>query len=92
MTNSVNSFKHLDELFAQVFGEQDKYFTENRMSVRIHDEVHHEYTTVPKKQSRMQRMKTQIDFNIRKFTGHRYVGNGIRAVSKRKFDISPEVK
>ena len=48
MTNSVNSFKHLDELFAQVFGEQDKYFTENRMSVRIHDEVHHEYTTVPK--------------------------------------------
>ena len=58
MTNSVNSFKHLDELFAQVFGEQDKYFTENRMGARIHDEVHHEYTTVPKKQSRMQRMKT----------------------------------
>lgn len=48
MTNSVNSFKHLDELFAHVFGEQDKYFTENRMSVRIQDEVHHEYTTVPK--------------------------------------------
>ncbi len=86
MTNSVNSFKHLDELFAQVFGEQDKYFTENRMSVRIHDEVHHEYTTVPKKQSRMQRMKTQIDFNIRKFTGHRYVGNGIKAGNKRKFN------
>ena len=42
MTNSVNSFKHLDELFAQVFGEQDKYFTENRMSVRIHDKVHHD--------------------------------------------------
>ena len=81
MANSVNSFKHLDELFAQVFGEQDKYFTENR-----HDEVHHEYTTVPKKQSRMQRMKTQIDFNIRKFTGHRYVGNGIKAVNKRKFN------
>ena len=57
MTNSVNSFKHLDELFAQVFGEQDKYFTENRMGVRIQDEVHHECTTVPKKQSRIQRMK-----------------------------------
>lgn len=34
----------------------------------------------------MQRMKTQIDFNIRKFTGHRYVGNGIKAVNKRKFN------
>ena len=62
MANSVNSFKHLDELFAQVFGEQDKYFTENRMSACIHDEVHHEYTTVPKKQSRMQRMETQNRF------------------------------
>ena len=89
MTNSVNSFKHLDELFAQVFGEQDKYLTESRMGVRIQDEVHHECTTASKKQSRMQRMKTQIDFNIRKFTGHRYVGNGIKAVNKRKFN--PEV-
>jgi predicted ester cyclase len=89
MTNSVNSFKHLDELFAQVFGEQDKYFTENRMGVRIHDEVHHEYTTVPKKQSRMQRMRTQLNFNLRKFTNHRLVGNGIKVVNKRKFN--PEV-
>ena len=87
MTNSVNSFRHLDELFAKVFGEQDKYFTESGMSVRVTDEVHHEYTTVPKKQSRMQRMKTQLNFN--KFTNHRYVGNGIKAVNKRKFN--PEV-
>ena len=86
MTNSVNSFRHLDELFAKVFGEQDKYFTESGMSVRVTDEVHHEYTTVPKKQSRIQRMKPQIDFNIRKFTGHRYVGNSIKAVNKRKFN------
>ena len=89
MTNSVNSFRHLDELYAKVFGEQDKYFTESGMSVRVTDEVHHQHTTVPKKQSRMQRMRTQLNFNIRKFTNHRYVGNGIKAVNKRKFN--PEV-
>lgn len=89
MTNSVNSFHHLDELFAKVFGEQDKYFTESGISAHVTDEVHQQHTPTPKKPTRMQRMKTQLNFNINKFTNHRYVGNGIRAVNKRKFN--PEV-
>lgn len=89
MANSVNSFHHLDELFAKVFGEQDKYFTEHMDSKR-EDDYDRQYMHPPKKKSRMQRMKTQVNFNIRKFTDHRYVGNGIRAVNKRKFN--PEVK
>ena len=86
MTNSVNSFRHLDELYAKVFGEQDKYFTESGMSVRVTDEVHHQHTTVPKNNRVYNAWKPQIDFNIRKFTGYRYVGNGIKAVNKRKFN------
>ena len=86
MTNSVNSFKHLDELFAQVFGEQDKYFTENRMSVRIHDKVHHDTQLYQRNNRVCNAWKPKIDFNIRKFTGHRYVGNGIKAGNKRKFN------
>lgn len=90
MTNSVNSFRHLDELFAKVFGGQDKYFTEHMDSKRVEDDYDRQYAQPAKKKSRMQRMKTQLNFNIRKFTNHRYVGDGIKAVNKRKFN--PEVK
>ena len=86
MTNSVNSFRHLDELFAKVFGEQDKYFTEHMDSKRAEDDYDHQYAQPAKKKSRMQRMKTQINFNLRKFTNHRYVGDGIKVVNKRKFN------
>ena len=88
MTNSVNSFKQLDQLFAEVFGQQDEYFTD-RKEAAIEDDYDRQYMQTPKKKSRMQRMKTQINFNLRKFTNHRYVGNGIKVVNKRKFN--PEV-
>lgn len=84
MTNSVNSFKQLDQLF----GQQDEYFTD-RKEAAIEDDYDRQYMQTPKKKSRMQRMRTQLNFNIRKFTNHRYVGNGIKAVNKRKFN--PEV-
>lgn len=89
MTNSVNSFKQLDQLFAEVFGEQDKYFTELGLDKRTNDEAYRQPVSTPNKPTRMQRMRTQLNFNIRKFTNHRYVGNGIKAVNKRKFN--PEV-
>ena len=85
MTNSANSFKQLDQLFAEVFGRQDEYFTD-RKEAAIEDDYDRQYMQTPKKKSRMQRMKTQINFNLRKFTSHRYVGNGIKAVNKRKFN------
>lgn len=85
MTNSVNSFKQLDQLFAEVFGRQDEYFTDRKEAV-IEDDYDRPYAQAPKKKSRMQRMKTQLNFNIRKFTNHRYVGDGIQAVNKRKFN------
>ena len=88
MTNSVNSFKQLDQLFAEVFGQQDEYFTD-RKEAAIEDDYDRQSIQTPKKKSRMQRMRTQINFNIRKFTNHRYVGDGIKAVNKRKFN--PEV-
>lgn len=88
MTNSVNSFKQLDQLFAEVFGQQDEYFTD-RKEAAIEDDYDRQYMQTPKKKSRMQRMKTQINFNLRKFTNHRLVGNGIKVVNKRKFN--PEV-
>ena len=88
MTNSVNSFKQLDQLFAEVFGQQDEYFTD-RKEAAIEDDYDRQSMQTPKKKSRMQRMKTQINFNLRKFTNHRYVGNGIKVVNKRKFN--PEV-
>ena len=89
MTNSVNSFKQLDQLFAEVFGRQDEYFTDRKEAV-IEDDYDRQYMQTPKKKpTRMQRMKPQLNFNINKFTNHRYVGNGIKAVNKRKFN--PEV-
>lgn len=88
MTNSVNSFKQLDQLFAEVFGRQDEYFTDRKDVVK-EDGYDRQSIQTPKKKSRMQRMRTQLNFNIRKFTNHRYVGNGIKAVNKRKFN--PEV-
>ena len=88
MTNSVNSFKQLDQLFAEVFGQQDEYFTDHAKAI-MEDDYDRQSIQTPKKKSRMQRMRTQLNFNIRKFTNHRYVGNGIKAVNKRKFN--PEV-
>lgn len=88
MTNSVNSFKQLDQLFAEVFGQQDEYFT-NRKDVVKEGGYDRQHKQTPKKKSCMQRMKTHINFNLRKFTNHRYVGNGIKVVNKRKFN--PEV-
>lgn len=88
MTNSVNSFKQLDQLFAEVFGQQDEYFTD-RKEAAIENDYDRQSIQTPKKKSRMQRMRTQLNFNIRKFTNHRYVGDGIKVVNKRKFN--PEV-
>ena len=88
MTNSVNSFKQLDQLFAEVFGQQDEYFTDRKDAVK-EGGYDRQYMQTPKKKSRMQRMRTQINFNLRKFTNHRLVGNGIKVVNKRKFN--PEV-
>ena len=85
MTNSVNSFKQLDQLFAEVFGQQDEYFTD-RKETAIEDGYDRQSIQTPKKKSRMQRMKTQLNFNLRKFTNHRLVGNGIKVVNKRKFN------
>ena len=80
MTNSVNSFQDLGTLLGNMLNQADAY---NEQPER---------PTTPKKPSRYQRMKVQLDFNIRKFTNHRYVGKGVKAVSIRKFNIKPEVK
>ena len=89
MTNSVNSFKQLDQLFAEVFGQQDEYFTDHAKAI-MEDDYDCQSIQTPKKKSRMRRMRTQLNFNLRKFTNHRLVGNGIKVVNKRKFN--PEVK
>lgn len=90
MANSVNSFKSIDQLFAQVFNEAEEQFN-SQIGIRYRDEMHQPVNVAPKKRSMRQRMKTQINFNIRKFTKHRLVGDGVKAVTKRKFDINPEV-
>lgn len=89
MNNTVNSFQDLDKLFGTMLNDMaDTVLGDSH----YHDEEEYQpRRQVAKKPSRYQRMKTQINFNIRKFTNHRYVGNGIRAVSKRKFNINPEV-
>ena len=88
MTNSVNSFKQLDQLFAEVFGQQDEYFTDRKEAI-MEDGYDRKSIQTPKKKSRMRRMRTQLNFNLRKFTNHRLVGNGIKVVNKRK--SNPEV-
>ena len=42
MTNSVNSFKQLDQLFAEVFGQQDEYFTDRKEAI-IEDDYDRQY-------------------------------------------------
>ena len=82
MTNSVNSLKQFDQLFAEVFGQQDEYFTDRKEAI-MEDGYDRQSIQTPKKISLMQRMRTQLNFNIRKFTNHSYVGDGIKAVNKR---------
>ena len=52
MTNSVNSFKQLDQLFAEVFGRQDEYFTD-RKEAAIEDDYDRQYMQTPKRNQRI---------------------------------------
>ena len=49
MTNSVNSFKQLDQLFAEVFGQQDEYFTDRKEAI-MEDGYDRKSIQTPKKE------------------------------------------